>query len=675
MSKFYEAIKYGSRVSNKLLSIEFYSKVDTFLFCYKKEFAEAKKEGNTDKKEADAINSTLFKLLLQWSVEEGNLFVWCFALLMWNLMARSINIDCLSLHNLKRGISDSIVFKYDETKMDKTGEFVQEKNCYSNPLKGQEHFCLFTALGCYLSVNQERLSCTEKIFINPGAELRTASQSFGRQISEMTKRHADVVRNFCRLSHFNIHGLRKGSGTHAASATTCPPLFTSIAARGEWSMGKVLDVYFQFASGGDFYLGQLLSLKDPNSVEFDCPCPHWRDPNDPVVEEALHLTFGRILMEHGTTTHDPQGVLSILLASMVHHSNWMLGVLEVDPSHPFGKLPILSSPLLQELKIHHLTLQLNDHVPTTTGIPPHVAHLRKITTVEGCCHDIKAAVMEFKSELRDSISQAIDDKVEDSGGINASILDSRILALEERLVTRLDQMGTITLPESRVDVNGIDACSAPIVAKANEFFYRSKYWCIPENFQFPRETNRLNGWRMWLCGTVVVSDTVTYKVKPFRSLQGIDFAVKAVEREFTTKWKPIFKLMEQYPGFEVPALVDDAFVKSSFLAATEYLKSRVGYVWRRAKDERMLSSYAIGTWSKYVQRSEIEKHGTRQDKLNLPQATARNQADKRKRVFTIVGDARGDSRIRVNKVARVTLRRSMEREAVVDAFEGAFGGV
>ena len=29
--------------------------------------------------------------------------------------------------------------------------------------------------------------------------------------------------------------------------------------------------------------------------------------------------------------------------------------------------------------------------------------------------------MEFKSELRDSISQAIDDKVEENGGINASI--------------------------------------------------------------------------------------------------------------------------------------------------------------------------------------------------------------------------------------------------------------
>ena len=122
------------------------------------------------------------------------------------------------------------------------------------------------------------------------------------------------------------------------------------------------------------------------------------------------------------------------------------------------------------MKINHLTLQLNDHVPTTTGVPPHFAHLHKIATVEGCCHDIKAAVMEFKSELRDSISQAIDDKVEDSGGINASILDSRILALEERLLTHLDQMGTITLPESRVDENGIDAYSAPIVTKANQFF-------------------------------------------------------------------------------------------------------------------------------------------------------------------------------------------------------------
>jgi len=104
--------------------------------------------------------------------------------------------------------------------MDKTGEFVQEKNCYANP---HELFhCVFTALGCYLSLNAEALDKTEKLFINPTA------QTYARHIHEMGIRYANPIRNYIRLSHFNIHGVRKGSGTHAASATTTPPFFTSI---------------------------------------------------------------------------------------------------------------------------------------------------------------------------------------------------------------------------------------------------------------------------------------------------------------------------------------------------------------------------------------------------------------------------------------------------------------
>ena len=59
---------------------------------------------------------------------------------------------------------------------------------------------------------------------------------------------------------------------HAASATTCPPLFTAIACRG--NMVKIWDVYFQYAAGNDYYLGQLLSLKVPSTVEFALPCSH-----------------------------------------------------------------------------------------------------------------------------------------------------------------------------------------------------------------------------------------------------------------------------------------------------------------------------------------------------------------------------------------------------------------
>jgi hypothetical protein len=42
------------------------------------------------------------------------------------------------------------------------------------------------------------------------------------------------------------------------------------------------------------------------------------------------------------------------------------------------------------------------------------------------------------------------------------------------------------------------------------------------------------------------------------------FAKSGVEMEITTKWKPILKLMEQYPRFEKLAQDDEAFVQASF---------------------------------------------------------------------------------------------------------------
>jgi hypothetical protein len=88
------------------------------------------------------------------------------------------------------------------------------------------------------------------------------------------------------------------------------------------------------------------------------------------------LTFGKVFTEHSATSHDPQGVLSLLLASMVHHSSWMLGVIEKYPSHPFGKITLLNSNLLHNLKSNHLTMELNEHAPMVTGMPPHVMQLQ-----------------------------------------------------------------------------------------------------------------------------------------------------------------------------------------------------------------------------------------------------------------------------------------------------------
>ena len=65
------------------------------------------------------------------------------------------------------------------------------------------------------------------------------------------------------------------------------------------TLGRISPDKMVFAAGGDYYLGQLLSLKDPNSLEFDTSCPNWKDPNAPIVLDALELTFGRIYAAHG----------------------------------------------------------------------------------------------------------------------------------------------------------------------------------------------------------------------------------------------------------------------------------------------------------------------------------------------------------------------------------------
>lgn len=79
-------------------------------------------------------------------------------------------------------------------------------------------------------------------------------------------------------------------------------------------------------------------MKDPNSVEFDTLL--WRHLNS-------HLFVFQWSMEVQIA---PLGVLSHLLASMAHNSDWILVVLENDPSNLFGKISLLSIPLQQELK-------------------------------------------------------------------------------------------------------------------------------------------------------------------------------------------------------------------------------------------------------------------------------------------------------------------------------------
>ena len=73
------------------------------------------------------------------------------------------------------------------------------------------------------------------------------------------KEMKNILPQFIRPDHASPHGTRKGAAMEATAGSTCPPPMPSIARRGEWSMGKVYDIYLMFMEAGDRYLGRILA--------------------------------------------------------------------------------------------------------------------------------------------------------------------------------------------------------------------------------------------------------------------------------------------------------------------------------------------------------------------------------------------------------------------------------
>ena len=172
------------------------------------------------------------------------------------------------------------------------------------------------------------------------------------------------------MSRFNGHGIRKGAGTYSVSCSTVPPPLVSIAHRGDWSMGKVFDIYFNFGIAGDCYLGRVLAGLDPNSDTFSILPPHFKDSSNACVEKGLCSLYDKLPVVYPNL----RGVFLLGLASVVYHSDFLLRITCNDPTNPIAQIALLQNPeLLYELKKLVSLEQCAEMKPT--GVPPHVEQM------------------------------------------------------------------------------------------------------------------------------------------------------------------------------------------------------------------------------------------------------------------------------------------------------------
>jgi hypothetical protein len=148
--------------------------MDYFLSSFKKEEDKAKSEGNVDERSADPITFSLFKRILTWALESGNMFVWVWTVLQRNLIARSISIDPLALHNISVS-EDHLIFRHNSTKSDRKGAKLHNKSVYCNPL--DPTVCVGVSLGVWLCLEQEGFQDSEKLFLRGDAKVGSAGHT------------------------------------------------------------------------------------------------------------------------------------------------------------------------------------------------------------------------------------------------------------------------------------------------------------------------------------------------------------------------------------------------------------------------------------------------------------------------------------------------------------------
>ena len=118
---------------------------------------------------------------------------------------------------------------------------------------------------------------------------------------------------------------------------------------------------------------------------------------------------------------------------------------------------ILSSPLLQELKANHVTL--NAHVPTMIGIPPHIAHMQEINNVEDACEEIKNELKGMWEDMKRMCKRKSSHVC-----INTALFNKRLGDIEKRLMEKLDTLAHVQVePLTHVVVshNLADALEEP----------------------------------------------------------------------------------------------------------------------------------------------------------------------------------------------------------------------
>jgi hypothetical protein len=443
--------------------------------------------------------------------------------------------------------------------------------------------------------------------------------------------------------------------TFVTTNTMDPPPIPSILRRGEWFMGKVLEVYWKWSQLGDTYLGRCLAGLDPDSETFDVLPPHFTIKHEKAMEnefirEGMNLCFGPILEQWGDKCA-LEGILLLLLASMVYHSEFLITQIAKNSKHPFQSIPILQQQdLLSQLK-DLVTLEPRGEVTKPSGVPRHVKLMKRITKTFEKVENCISLQEKMLDELPQTIADAINDKAVEAGQVTAQFVMEKLqehsgaisAVIKEQIRKDIhDALREMNIEPTQQPEQPQQVPDAPRGLEVGgrrdgrfrDYKYADRSWAVPNDFDFPTAKLR-DAWFAYLYGfpnnrSIKLDEDgkrmyhdeenekpimIRTPVRPLRFIRhdflpGNNAKAKRIRNRFRDNWLPVLKIMHNANRAEIANMplegINHVFLQTTFNTGMGALKEKYPEIFEGPNGTRC-HIWAVSTWNCVLEKVQRQK--------------------------------------------------------------------
>ena len=199
--------------------------------------------------------------------------------------------------------------------------------------------------------------------------------------------------------------------------------------------------------------------------------------------------------------------------SIVWHSEWLIGIIDEDPEHPFRNIPILHHPeLMIELK-KLVSIEPSGEIKKASGVPRATKLLKMVIEILTVCKECVSEIKATTAKLPELIKDAINEKAAEAGQVTVPYVMEQLKVathtITEELTTKVTaaiELATRHISTNRQPAISVQPSTAAVPGPRQlhigfrDYKYNGRWWAVPERFKFPKSSTLLHAWRAWLLG-------------------------------------------------------------------------------------------------------------------------------------------------------------------------------